>query len=77
MTLIILDSKNKAPVLLPLAEPPVTTPTTIRILGSINVTLDDRYCMGEYCNDRKRGNYTFYVPVSSSMPHIPLEVQFS
>lgn len=60
-----------------LGQHSISSPSTIRILGNINVTLDDAYSMGEFSDDPKRGNYTFYIPVSSSMPHIPLEVQFS
>lgn len=48
----------------------------VRVLGSDNVTLDNRYCMSDDCNDALRGNYSFFVPISSYMPHIPLNVKF-
>jgi len=48
---------------------------TFKILG-LNKTIDGQYCF-EGCKDPKRGNYTYYIPVSKYMPHIPLEVKFS
>uniref|UniRef100_A0A915JRQ7 Peptidase S74 domain-containing protein n=1 Tax=Romanomermis culicivorax TaxID=13658 RepID=A0A915JRQ7_ROMCU len=48
----------------------------VRVLGSDNVTLDNRYCMSDDCSDAIRGNYSFFIPISSYMPHIPLDVKF-
>ncbi|KAL1227421.1 Myelin regulatory factor [Trichinella pseudospiralis] len=48
---------------------------TFKILN-LNVTIDSRYCFGHMCEDPRRGNFTYVIPVSKYMPHISLEVQF-
>lgn len=50
-------------------------PNVIKIT-SLNESIDTRYCLENTCSDSKRGNFTYYVPVSKYMPHIPLEVEF-
>ncbi|KFD58313.1 hypothetical protein M514_00539 [Trichuris suis] len=50
-------------------------PMSFKILN-LNVTIDSQYCFGNACDDPRRGNFTYAVPVSMYMPHIPLEVQF-
>ncbi|KRX68906.1 Myelin regulatory factor, partial [Trichinella sp. T9] len=48
---------------------------TFKILN-LNVTIDSRYCFGHMCEDPRRGNFTYVIPVSKYMPHISLEIQF-
>ncbi|CAG9535122.1 unnamed protein product, partial [Cercopithifilaria johnstoni] len=47
---------------------------TIEILD-FNVTIDNRYCTSDSCKPR-RGLYTFYIPISPTMPTVPLEIKF-
>lgn len=47
---------------------------TIEILD-FNVTIDGRYCIKDSCRPR-RGIYTLYIPISPTMPTVPLEIKF-
>ncbi|KAL3999072.1 NDT80 / PhoG like DNA-binding family protein [Acanthocheilonema viteae] len=47
---------------------------TIEILD-FNITIDDRYCTSDSCKPH-RGLYTFYIPISPTMPTVPLEIKF-
>uniref|UniRef100_A0A1I8F020 NDT80 domain-containing protein n=1 Tax=Wuchereria bancrofti TaxID=6293 RepID=A0A1I8F020_WUCBA len=47
---------------------------TIEILD-FNVTIDGRYCISDSCQPR-RGLYTLYIPISPTMPTVPLEIKF-
>nr|CDQ05490.1 Bm3481, isoform d [Brugia malayi] len=40
-----------------------------------NVTIDGRYCINDSCEPR-RGLYTLYIPISPTMPTVPLEIKF-
>lgn len=55
------------------ARSPFTSGVNIEILD-FNVTLDERYCIEDSCKPR-RGLYTLYVPISSNMPTVPLEIK--
>lgn len=52
---------------------PLASGVNIEIL-SLNVTLDERYCIENSCQPR-RGLYTLYVPISPFMPAIPIEIR--
>jgi hypothetical protein len=52
----------------------VLGPASIR-LPELNMTIDERYCWGTSC-DYLNNNYTFYIPVSSYMPYISVEMHF-
>lgn len=69
----LAEDGNKRPVLAGKARMEELPKFTI---VGLNKTIDGQYCMGEACEDPKRGNFTYYIPVSKYMPHIPLELKF-
>lgn len=52
------------------------TEPKIRLIGSDNLLLDSRYCMEDACDRSNVGNFTYFVPISSSMPHIATTIKF-
>lgn len=45
-------------------------------IPEFNITLDQRWCQGGVCQRSKEGRFDLYIPISTYMPTIPLEVVF-
>uniref|UniRef100_A0A914UTB5 Peptidase S74 domain-containing protein n=1 Tax=Plectus sambesii TaxID=2011161 RepID=A0A914UTB5_9BILA len=45
-------------------------------IPEFNITLDQRYCQGGNCSKPKEGRFDLYIPISTYMPTIPLEIVF-
>lgn len=55
------------------ARSPFPSGINIEVLN-LNATIDNRYCVGSSCQPR-RGLYILYIPISPSLPTIPLEIR--
>jgi hypothetical protein len=45
-------------------------------IPDFNITLDQRWCIGGACQRPKEGRFDLYIPISTYMPTIPLEIVF-